>query len=363
MINLFKVFMPESVMAPLRETLLSGFIGQGPRVDEFEALLKKMLQYQNLVTVNSGTSALHLALRLAGVKQGSEVLTTPLTCFATNAPILERGGRIRWVDIDPTTCNIDLNDLRHKVTKNTAAIVVVHWGGYPVDLDELSAIAAIHNTPVIEDCAHAMGSIYKGNAIGNSGNYCAFSLQAIKLLTVGDGGVLCVPPNKLNDAKLLRWYGLDREANSKSFRCEMPIKEYGYKFHLNDIAATIGINQMQYVAANLAIHQSNAIYYNSALRDVRGVTLMENRNDVGSSYWLYTIRVERQADFIKHMTDNGIQVSTVHARNDKHPCVAEFAEDLPQLDKIVSEMICIPVGWWVSEKDREYIVNMIKAGW
>ena len=176
MIPLFKVSMSESVLEPLNNVLMSGFIGEGPKVKEFEKLLKDHFNNLLVVTTNSATSADHLLLHLLkkpfmewpGIKEGDEVLTTPLTCTATNWPILANGYRIKWVDVDPDTCNMDLDDLERKITKNTKVIMVVHWGGNPVDLDRLKSIQERakdmygFKPAIIEDCAHSFGSKFNG---------------------------------------------------------------------------------------------------------------------------------------------------------------------------------------------------------
>jgi len=390
-IPLFKVFMANETSEEVPKVLMSGFIGQGPKVEDFESLLKGYFNNSNVVTTNAATSAEHIALHMLkrneknvkgyhgvafvenqwdGIGPEDEVLTTPLTCTATNWPILANGMKLKWVDVDPNTCNMDLDDLERKISPTTKVIMVVHWGGYPVDLDRLKEIQEKayqlygFRPAVIEDCAHAFGSTYKGSKIGNHGNICTFSFQAIKHLTTGDGGCAIFPyENQVKRAKLLRWYGIDREDNRKDFRCESDISEYGFKFHMNDINATIGINNLPGVKLNINTTIDNANFYNQELIDVPGVTLLENKSDRQSSYWIYTMKVERQQDFMNKMKECNIMVSRVHERNDIHSCMSEFKTDLPNLDKLVKEMICIPVGWWVTPEDRQYIVDCIKDGW
>ena len=178
-IPLFKVFMPESVMEPLRKVLLSGYIGEGPRVEEFERQLAPWFN-NNVLTVNNGTSALQLALRLANVSYGDEVVSTAMTCSATNEPILAMGARIIWADIDPWTGNINPEDVAAKITPKTKAIMCVHWGGYPCDLDELNAIAAEHGIKLIEDACHAFGSTYRGKPIGSHSDFACFLFRRLR---------------------------------------------------------------------------------------------------------------------------------------------------------------------------------------
>ncbi|MDP6437694.1 MAG: aminotransferase class V-fold PLP-dependent enzyme [Gammaproteobacteria bacterium] len=379
-IVLFKVFVSEDVLQPVNDVLMSGYIGQGSKVEEFEAILKDHVGNPNLVTLNSATSALHLAAHMAkkavpesnwpGIRAGDEVLTSALTCTATNWPMLANDLRLKWVDTDPDTCNIDLADLESKITDRTRIVLFVHWGGYPVDLDKVAEILdrakqRIGFRPVvIEDCAHAYGTRYKGELLGNHGNLCCFSLQAIKHFTSVDGGFLTLPNEALlRRAKLLRWYGIDRDAPKEDFRCEEDIAEWGFKFHMNDVNATIGMHNYPYIDGLVQKFKDNSAFYDRELEGVAGIMNMRRDDWADSASWIHTLKVERRDDFMRHMKDCNIMTSRVHERNDKHSCVAEFATSLPKLDKLVSEMICIPNGWWLNEEDRNYVVECIKRGW
>ena len=377
-IPLFKVFMSEGAGPAVTQVLNSGYIGQGPKVEEFEAKLREFFNCDYCLTLNSGTSGLHLALHLLkkphekwdGLESGDEVLTTALTCTASNWPILANGLKIKWVDVDPNTLNIDYDDLARKITPKTKVIQLVHWGGYPNDLDRVAEIQQRtkellgFKPAVIEDCAHSFGSVYKGKKIGTHGNICMFSLQAIKHVTSIDGGVLITPYQLLhNRGKLARWYGIDRDSNRKDFRCEADIQEWGFKFHMNDVCATVGLENLKYAETILKKHRENASYYNRALSEISGVTLLDNNPDYQSAYWIYTIKVRDRDNFIVKMKEQGIVCSRVHERNDTHTCVREFNAHLPALDKVIKDMVCIPVGWWVTPEDREYIVDCMKKGW
>ncbi|NQT21889.1 MAG: aminotransferase class V-fold PLP-dependent enzyme, partial [Candidatus Omnitrophica bacterium] len=297
-IPLFKVFMNKDAVKSVGKVLLSGYIGQGQKVNEFENKLTKWLRAKHVLTVNSATSAEHLALHLlkspsgiwGGLKASDEVLATPLTCTATNWPILANNLKIKWVDVNESNLNIDLEDLERKITPKTKVIMLVHWGGYPVDLDRLNAIRekaySKHGFKprVIEDCAHAFGATYKGKKIGNHGNMCTFSFQAIKHMNSVDGGILVVPSKELyRRGKLLRWYGIDREQNTKDFRCEEDIKEWGFKFHMNDVNAAVGIENLKYAGKIISKHRANAEFYNKHLEDIDGIRLHENKKDRQSS--------------------------------------------------------------------------------
>lgn len=381
-VPLFKVFMSETAGPAVTEVLNSGYIGQGAKVEKFEENLRNYFNHDYCLTLNSATSGLHLALQLLkkpfksrasiwnGLQDGDEVLSTPLTCTASNFPTLANNLRIKWVDVDPKTMNMDLDDLARKITPKTKVILLVHWGGYPLDLDKVKEIQNNakelygFKPAVIEDCAHSFGSMYKGKKIGTHGNICVFSFQAIKHITSVDGGLIMLPHQELyKRAKLLRWYGIDRESNRKDFRCEADIPEWGFKFHMNDVCATVGIENLKHVNYILERHTSNAAYYDENLGNIPGVTLLARNGYYNSAFWLYTLRVERRDDFIAKMKEHGIAASRVHERNDKHTCVQEYVSMLPNLEKVVKDMVCIPGGWWVSDEDRQYIVECIKKGW
>ena len=387
-IPLFKVFMADTAAEEVTKILNSGYIGQGPKVDEFENNLQNYFDHDYIQTVNAGTSALHLALHLLkkpathkqnfdgvafwdqkwpGLEPGDEVLATAMTCTASNWPVLANGLKLKWVDIDPDTLNMDLDDLMRKITPKTKVIMLVHWGGYPNDLDRIKEIQERayqmygFRPAVIEDGAHSFGSEYKGKRIGNHGNLTMFSLQAIKHITSIDGGVLSSPHKELHQrGKLIRWYGIDRDGDRKDFRCEADIPEWGYKFHMNDVCATVGIENLKHADNIISKHRDNAAYYDKHLQNIEGVTLLERNPRCNSAFWIYSMLVDNRDSFYKHMDECNIAVSQVHERNDKHSCVKEFNTQLPNLDKTIGKVVNIPVGWWVTKEEREYIVGCIK---
>ena len=378
-IPLFKVFMSPNASKEVGKVLNSGYIGQGQKVEDFEKKLSKFFDNKNLLTLNSGTSGLHLAIHLLkkpmiednwpGLEYGDEVLATALTCTASNWPILAHGLRIKWVDIDPETLNIDLDDLEKKITKKTKLIMLVHWGGYPNDLDKIKLIQEKaykkfgFKPNVIEDGAHSFGSKYKNKFIGNHGNLTMFSLQAIKHITSVDGGILSCPNKKLYErGKLIRWYGIDRDGERKDFRCEEDILEWGFKFHMNDVCATVGIENLKYYNKIVPLHKLNGKFYDENI-NCSGIKLLRRQQDFESSFWIYSLLVENRKDFYKYMDSCGISVSQVHARNDMHTCVREFKADLPNLNKTINKVVSIPVGWWLKKEEIHYITECINKGW
>jgi dTDP-4-amino-4,6-dideoxygalactose transaminase len=360
-ISLFKVFMPESVMEPLRKVLLSGYIGEGPRVEEFEHQLAGRFGNDNVLTLNNGTAAIQLALRLANVEYGDEVISTPMTCSATNEPIMVMGAKIVWADIDPWTANIDPQDVERKITSKTKAVMCVHWGGYPCDIDELNAIAAKYGLKLIEDACHAFGSTYHDKPIGSGSDFSCFSFQAIKEMTTVDGGALtCKSKADRERGRLLRWYGIDRKAKRTDLRCEADILEYGYKFHMNDVTAVIGLEQLKYVSETIRKHRANAALYDDAFGNLKNVKPLRYKKDRSSAHWLYTIRVKDRPGFVEYMKKAGITVSQVHARNDSHTMFKDFKTKLPGVDEFAAEQVSIPVGWWLTPQNVQYIVDKIQ---
>jgi perosamine synthetase len=364
-IPMFKVAMSEHLDRELLKVLHSGWIGQGEKVEEFESILSRKFNNKNVVTLSSGTHGLSLALRLSGVSPGDSVICSSLSCGATVMPIVNCGAEVIWADTGKDI-NSTVDSIKESIKENTKAIVIVHWGGYPFDMEPIYNVAKEHGIKLIEDAAHCFGSTYKDSTIGDCkySDFCMISLQAIKFLTSVDGGLLFTKSEEdYKRAKLLRWFGISRENNLKDMRCVNDIVEDGFKFHMNDVNATIGIANMKLAEENVKISQDNAAYYDRELNNINGIEITQNSSDRFSSYWLYTFLVEDRTSFANMMGENGIHVSRVHERLDKYTFTEKFKKELPSLDGIYDKYISIPVGWWVSKENREYIMDCIKKGW
>ena len=363
-IPLFKVRMKDQVLRRSSNTLKSGWVGQGVEVEIFESRLSDYIGNPLINTVNSATSGIHLALHSLKTEGRDEVLTTSVTCMATNLPIIHNGLKAKWVDMDPSTMNMDLEDLRSKISEKTLCIMIVHWGGHPVDLNKLSEIQDECESKygfrpvVIEDCAHAFGSAFDGKRLGNHGNICVYSFQAIKHLTTVDGGAI-ISPNKdhYERIKKLRWYGLDRNGD----RLTQNVIDAGFKFHMNDLNATIGIANIKDIDDDIKKHQRNGFHL-SCYSIVNGLRRQTKLRNSVSSYWFYTILVENRSSFVKHMNSKGVEVRQAHSRNDTSDCFGGKA-DLPSTKLIDEQMVQIPCGWWVSESEINYIADCISEGW
>ena len=362
MIPLVKPYLPprEELMPEIEKILYSGYIAEGQPVYDFEKLFGDYLNNSNLLALHSGTDALHIALLLAGVGKDDEVISTPMTAEPTNVAITMVGGKVVWGDVDPDTGLLSPDSVRSLITEKTKAIILVHYAGMVCDMKEFNKISEEFNIPIIEDAAHALGSKFNGKMVGSNSQYTIFSLQAIKHMTTVDGGFLSFSkPDQIARAKRMRWFGLDK---GKS-RLENDIVETGYKYAMNNVNATIGLVQMKHLETIIGKYISNGKFFDEKLKDTEGIQLIKYSEDTEPSYWLYTMKVERREDFIKHMEANGILASPLHYRNDLHSIFKDSKRDLPGLDVFYSEMVHIPCGWWLSEDDRNHIVETIKKGW
>lgn len=365
-IPLFKVFLPprEVLMPRLEEILYSGQISEGAPVAEFERRFGKLVGSPDILSFYSGTAALHGALVLAGVRPGDEVISTAMTAEPTNMAIKHAGAKIVWADVDPNNGNLTAASIAEKITERTRAIMVVHYGGVPAPLAGIRAVAAARNIPVIEDAAHALGARYAGAPIGTHSEFVMFSLQAIKHMTTVDGGMLAC--NGAGDHQALlargrrfRWFGIDRAAP----RTEVDIAEVGYKYHMNNVTASLGLAQLDHIKPIIARHIANGKYFDQALQGIPGLSLCQWEECAEPSYWFYTVLVEEREKFSQHLTAHGIANSQAHKRNDLHSVFASSRCELPGVDSFYPRMIHIPCGWWVDDERREYMVDVIRRGW
>ena len=366
-IPLFKVYMASDVDSYILPVLKSGYIGEGSKVKEFESALGKFINSDKILAVNSCTSAIQMALRLAGVNVGDYVISTPMTCLATNEPILALGAIPIWADVHKVTGNIDARSVKDILdadvpAHNIRAIVCVDWGGYPCDYTELCQLSIDYGVPLVEDAAQGFGSIYKEDTIGNWADYTCFSFQAIKYITTGDGGAIAFRRKEdLERARLMRWYGLDRD-KSIDMRCMQDPLEYGYKMHMNNISAAIGLANIKELSILLMKSHMNAKAYDKAFEHLPAITICPSDADKTSTYWLYTIIVDDSKGFIAYMKAAGIECSKVHDRNDTKKIFSHCPKvDLPNTEYFDSRHVCLPVGWWLSRDDIKKIIDAVNS--
>ncbi|MCK9283629.1 MAG: DegT/DnrJ/EryC1/StrS aminotransferase family protein [Rhodocyclaceae bacterium] len=296
----------EDTIVEVANVLRSGWITSGPKVQAFEAALSALCGGRAVKAFNSGTGTLEIALRLAGIGPGDEVITTPLTWVATANVILEVGATPVLVDIDPATRNIDLNRVEAAVTARTKAIIPVDLAGLPVDRDRLYAIAAAHKLRVIEDAAQSFGANWRGKAIGCCGDFVSFSFHANKNLTTGEGGALVLPADI--DPALCERYRLQGVRRFPDGGMDVDV--LGGKFNLTDVAAAIGLGQLKQLAAFTARRRALAQHYFAQLNSTLGLELPPA--DFTQSNWhMFQPLLPKGTDrsvFVATMKERGIGV-------------------------------------------------------
>lgn len=352
---------PRGILMPrLEQVLYSGYVAQGEAVEEFERKFEEYIGGGHTLSLNSGTAALHIALILAGVKEGDEVISTALTAEPTNVAIKMVGAKVRWADVDYNTGNISPDAIEKVINSKTKAIIVVDYAGIPVDVKGIQALSEKYNIPVIEDAAHALGAKYNGKKTGNHFPFTVYSFQAIKHLTTIDGGALQILDKDLYErGKIIRWFGLDK----KLTRMNNNITEQGFKYHMNNVNACVGLVQLEGINEIVDTYIKNGKYLDQKLEGLNGIELIQYYDNSEPSYWLYTLKVENRSSFIKMMEENGIAASELHKRNDLHTYLNDFPTSLPNLDKFYEKMVHIPCGWWVTQEDCDKMIDLIKKGW
>jgi dTDP-4-amino-4,6-dideoxygalactose transaminase len=366
-IVMFYPHVPKSAKSAVMEVLDTRWIGQGPKVKLFEeGFSKKFASKFPAIAVGSGTDALHLSYILAGLKPGDEVIAPVFTCTATNIPFLYMGVKILFSDINPNTMNLDVNHVQQLMNKNVKAIVCVHYGGLPCDMDELQAIADEWNIPVIEDAAHAVGAKYKGMSIGSISDFTMFSFQAIKHITTGDGGMLIVKNKELIDkAERVRWFGIDRKAKQAGI-WENDITEIGYKYQMTDIAASMGIASLQEFDEVSSLRKKLFRVYCEELTGFDRVKIVGNDfDDREHAAWLFTVIVEDRYSLQEKLRENKIESNQVHFRNDRYSIFNDFTngKEFPNMDQIEDKYLVLPLHTMMNENDVRRVCSVIKSGW
>lgn len=364
-IVLFYPNIPANAIDEVSKVLKTRWIGQGPKVAQFEKEFEqKFLTDNTALAVGSGTDGLHLGYILAGIGPGDEVIVPVFTCTATNIPLLYMGAKIVFADVDPETLNINVNHVRQLVNKRTKAIVCVHYAGLPCDMDELIAIAKEFNIPLIDDAAHALGATYKGQKIGEMTDFSMFSFQAIKHITTGDGGMLTIKNKDLVEkAKRIRWFGIDRSAKQMG-HWENDIFEVGYKYQMNDISAALGLAGLAEFDATLKYRQLLFAEYTKQLAGIDGLHIIGTGvTDREHAAWLCTVLVERRSDFMKKLRSHNIESSQVHYRNDRYTVFGGRRSDLPNMDSVEDKYLVLPLHHKMTLQDVALIGQVAKSGW
>ena len=367
-IPLFKVHLPPGVDVALRRTLTSGHIAHGPRVAEFESGLGRLLGTSRLCAVSDASAGLTLALFLSGVRPDDEVILSPLTCLATTMPISNLFAKPVWCDIDPATGMPDASHIRRVASERTKAVILCYWSGDPANIEMLKPSAS--GAKFIADASEALGAELTNRPLAVAGaHFTVYSFSAVRHITTGEGGALVAAATEdLDRAIRARRYGIDQPTfrlPNGDLNPGSDIAIPGFNFPMNDIAATLGIAQLEHVSALTERHRENGRYYDRVLANISGITLLRRLPNSVSAYWTYSLRAERRVDLMRKLHETGIGAQRLHLRNDLYSCFANArrADALEGVDLLDRENLSIPCGWWVTEEDRERIAACIRAGW
>ena len=366
-IVMFYPHVSELAKSAVMDTLDSRWIGQGPKVKIFEEnFSKKFASNLPAIAVGSGTDALHLSYMLAGLKSGDEVIAPLFTCTATNIPFLYMGVKIKFADVDINTMNMDISHVRQLMSDKVKAIICVHYGGLPCDMDELQSIANEWSIPIIEDAAHAVGAKYKGTDIGSISDFTMFSFQAIKHITTGDGGMLIIKNIDLIDkAERIRWFGIDRKSKQAGI-WENDITEIGYKYQMTDISAAMGIAALSEFDEQSQIRKELFQVYEEELAGCARLRIIgSGYKDREHAAWLFTVIVEERYKLQEKLRDNNIESNQVHFRNDRYSIFKEFTDGklFPNMDKIEDEYLVLPLHTKMTVEDVKRVCSVINSGW
>jgi len=277
------------------EVIRSGWLTMGPKTFEFEKEFAKYVGAKHAIAVSTGTAALHLSLEAAGVQAGDEVLLPTTTFTATAEAVTYVGARPVLVDIDPVTMNMDVADAARRITAKTKAIIPVHLGGQPCDMDEIHAVARVHHLRVIEDAAHALPSEYKGKRVGQISEFTCFSFYATKTLTTGEGGMITTDnPEAADRMRLMRLHGIERDA-WKRYRGDgswfYEVLEAGFKYNFTDLQSAIGLVQLAKCDAMRHAREGIAQQYNDAFSSCEELLTPTVLPDRLTSWHLYILRL------------------------------------------------------------------------
>jgi len=365
LIRTWSTFVPEEAITEVVKTLRSGWINTGKKEKELRQKACNKWNFPYCVAINNGTAALRASLAMLGVGYGDEVVSTPFTFIATNTAILEQGAKPVFADIKYDDLNIDPQSIEKKITPKTKAIMIVHYGGNACDLDQIHEIAKKHNLPVIEDSAHALGSMYKGKYIGQTGDLVTFSFQVVKIINSGDGGLIATSnPEYYEKLKKIIWYGIDREAKKTNLLDPLPESflgdTLGFKYNMNDIVATLasaGIDHYDEAASKRKVIGER---YRDELSDIPGLTPMKYYDDRKPNYQIFPIHVENRTAFATHLQEKGIMVNINNRRNDIYPMFGGLRTDLPNTERADQDVVLLPIHADLTDKQVSFIIKTIQ---
>jgi len=365
MIQVFKPSMGQEEIDSVADVLRSGWIGLGPKTAQFEKEFADYIGTKYAVGVNSATAALDLAMRLLSVNHGDEVLVPTMTFVSTAHVVAYNLATPIFVDVDPVTLNMDMDDLARKITPRTRAIIPVHYSGRPVDMDRLKEIAG--DIPIVEDAAHAAGARFKGRPVGSMGTFGAFSFHAVKNLAMGDGGALTLNDQQMMErCKRLRWLGIDkgtwdRTAMDKSYWWQYYVDEIGLKCHMNDISAAIGIVQLHKLDRMNERRRQIAEQYTKAFSGLESVATPPGDTEVFKSSWhIYCLKAERRDELSVFLQERGVATGVHYTPIHLYSCYGN-KPILPVAEKVFRKIISLPMYPDMTSEDVDKVIRLVSS--
>jgi len=373
-IPVFKPSMGKEECDIVNEVIKSGWIGMGPKTKQFEKEFAEYIKSKYAVSFNSATAALHLALKVLDIKKGDEIITTPMTFASTTESILYNNAVPVFADIDYGTMNIDPKSIERKITKKTKAILIVHFGGHSCDMDKIMKIAKKNKLIIIEDAAHACGGCYggkyKGKKIGSLGNITCFSFHAVKNLAMGDGGMItCNNEDTINKLKRIRWLGISKDTYQRSdgkYKWDYDIVEEGYKYHTNDISASIGIIQLHKLDWMNNKRRGICSLYDSIFRKMKTpIDIPKISKSILHARHNYVIKLPDNIDreeLIQYMSQKKISLGVHYKPIYFHPRYSKLnKKDTPITEKIWKRIVTLPVYPDLKKPEAKEIAKLINA--
>jgi perosamine synthetase len=353
------VVLPEMELAML-DVLRSGQIASGPKVAEFERAFSSLVRRDHVVATSDMTSAVTLALHLAGVRAGDEVATLAFSCLSSNAPIALLGARAVWIDIEPATLSMSLSDLERKLTPKVKAVMVYHVAGYPADMESISTLCRNRGVVLIEDCNNAIGAMTADQPVGTHGDYSVFSLYPNRQVNAIEGGVLVTPDSATAArAKSMRRFGIDtatfRDARGE-INPQSDVSEIGWSASLSNVNAAVALAQLSNLSERLHITNTNAANLARATLGLNGLKPVNPTPGNSPSYWGFGILADQRDALLAHLKGKGIKASVLHQRNDSYSGFRTGLATLPGTEKVLKHFMALPCGWWLSAPQVQNIV-------
>jgi len=343
----------------------TAWLGMGSTVFEFEKAVSDSLGARHTIAVNTGTAALHIALDALDLQPSDEVIVPSLTFAASIQAIMSCNARPVFCEVDESTLNISIEDVKEKITKKTKAIMPVHYGGQPCDMDELLAIAQQHSLHIVEDAAHAFGSLYKGKKIGSFGDITCFSFDPIKNITCGEGGAVVTNSEELAQRVIKkRILGIDKDTwrrykNERSWFYEVVDK--GFRYHMSNINAAIGLAQLKKADGFAARKRQICRDYDAAFKGIEHIELL--RRDYETIFpFNYVIKVKDDRDaLLERLKENEIDAGIHYIPNHLQPVFKEYTLALPVTERLFGQILTLPLYSDMQDSDVAKIIEAVKS--